>query len=138
MQKIVMSKKTKGDSTFLATLVAIFVMIVFFMSMFYVYAQIATQNKVERTYRQYLLRMEREGYLTTAEKSSLISDLTALGVKNIDLSGTSVSPVAYGGEITLHIVGDLEVDKIVYTGVTWQRQKGDVHIDILKTGTALY
>lgn len=131
-------KKTKGDSTYLATLIAIFVILVLFTSLFYVYAQIQKQNKVERVYRQYLLEMETKGYLTSSAKARLISDLTACGVENIDLTGTSQSPVGYGQPVYLCIKGDLKVDRLNFVGSNASKGQGVMHIDIKKSGTALY
>ena len=109
-----------------------------FLALFLNYSQIVRQNKVERTYRKYLLKMEKEGCLNGSDQANLITELTALGVKNIDLTGTSTAPVGYGQTVTLHIAGDLEVDKLLFTGSNPTRGKEDVHIEIEKTGTALY
>lgn len=141
--KKLFDKKTKGDSTYVATMISIFVLVGLFAALFYTFAQISTQNKIERTYRQYLLVMETQGQLTSSAKAQLIADLTALGMENIDLTGTSESPVAYGGTVTLHISGDLSVDR-VKTGTasgggnTLVKGREVIHIDITKTGTALY
>lgn len=136
--KKLLQKKTEGASTYVSTLVSIFVMILLFLALFFNYAQIANQNKVERIYRQYLLRMEREGYLTAADRTSLMTELTAVGLENIDLSGTSMTAVGYGNEVRLCIRGDLQVDRLEFTGGNPSRKKGVVHIEIEKTGTALY
>lgn len=131
-------EKTDGASTYVATLISIFVMIILFLALFLNYAQVVNQNKVERIYRQYLLRMEREGYLTAADRTSLVAELEAVGLKNIDLSGTSMTAVGYGGEVRLCINGDLEIDKIEFAGGSPARKKGEIHIEIERTGTALY
>ena len=141
--KKIASSKTKGDSTYVATMISIFVLVGLFAALFLSFAQISSQNKIERTYRQYLLVMETQGCLTASAKAQLIADLTALGLTNIDLTGTSETPVAYGGTITLHIEGDLVKDAIkegTATGGGKTLVKGQevIHIDITKTGTALY
>lgn len=134
----VLEKKTKGASTYVSTLICIFVITILFLALFLNYAQVVNQNKVERVYRKYLLRMEREGYLTAADKTSLITELEAVGLKNIDLSGTSMTAVGYGNEVRLCISGDLEIDKIEFVDGSPTRKKGDIHIEIERTGTALY
>ncbi len=83
--------------------------------------------------------METEGCLSSTLESELVAELTSLGLRNISTSGSSTAPVGYGGEITLHIVGDLPVDQIRFgAGGTASKVKEDVHVDITKTGTALY
>ena len=136
-------KTTAGDSTYVATMISIFVLVALFAALFFSFARISSQNRIERTYRQYLLVMETKGCLTPSAKAQLIADLTALGLENIDLTGTSESPVAYGGTVTLRIRGDLSVDAVrAGTGSGGGRilTKGRevVHIDVTKTGTALY
>lgn len=132
-------KKECGGSTYVATMISIFIIVLLFLALFLNYAQVQTQNRIERTYRKYLLKMETEGYLTSAESGALIAELTALGVKNIDLSGSSLSPVGYGQEVVLHIVGDVDIDKLNFNvSGDPARVKEALHIDIRKTGTALY
>lgn len=133
-----LQEKTEGASTYVATLVSIFFMVILFLALFLNYAQVVEQNKVERIYRQYLLRMEREGYLTAADRTSLLTELEAVGLENIDLSGTSMTAVGYGNEVRLCIRGDLQVDRLEFTGGNPSRKKGVVHVEIEKTGTALY
>lgn len=139
MKRRLLLHKEKGNSTYVATLISIFMMVVLFLVLFLNYAQITNQNKVERVYRKYLLRMETEGCLTASMEGELVAELTSLGLKNISLSGSSNSPVGYGGEITLHIEGDLPVDQIKFgANASPARVKEDVHVSITKTGTALY
>jgi hypothetical protein len=134
-----LKKRAQGDSSFVATLICMFAMVTLFVALFYAYAQNVNQNKVERVYRQYLFRMEREGYLTPTDKAGLLADLTALGLKNIDLTGTSFSAVGYGNEVRLVIKGDLEVDAIKFgTGGDPSKAREEIHIEVEKTGTALY
>ena len=136
-------KKTAGDSTYVATMVSIFVLVGLFAALFFSFVQISAQNKIERTYRQYLLVMETQGYLTSSAKAQMIADLTALGLTNIDLTGTTETEVAYGGTVTLHIEGDLAVDAVqtgtaAGGGSTLVKGREVIHVDITKTGTALH
>jgi len=131
-------KKTNGDSTYVATMISIFVLVGLFAALFFSFAQISAQNKIERCYRQYLLVMETQGCLTASAKAQLLTDLTALGLENIDLTGTTETEVAYGGTVTLHISGDLRVDKVKESGGSLVKGREVVHIDITKTGTALH
>lgn len=133
-----LKKKEEGASTYLATMLSIFVIFLLFLALFLNYSQVAAQNKVERSYRKYLLLMEKEGYLTSEAQSDLLTELTALGMSNISLSGTSTTAVGYGGEVVLHIEGDLEVERLKFTAGSSARAQEDVHVVIEKTGTALH
>lgn len=62
---------------------------------------------VSQTARNYILRMETVGYLTSAEEEDLIRQLTTEGVSEIDLTGTTRAPVGYGAEIVLRISGKI-------------------------------
>lgn len=65
------------------------------------------RDRIDTTARQYLLKMETEGYLNAAAQKSLTSALTAGGMTIVNLSGTTTSPVPYGQGITLYIRGSL-------------------------------
>lgn len=129
-------RKVRGESTYVATLVALMVLMLFVVSTIYSYSNVVKQNKVVRIERQYLLKMEKEGYLTESDKALLLQDLTDAKLTNIDLSGTSMSPVGYGNTVTLSVCGDLEVNRINFAMSS--KEQGVIHIEIKKTGTALY
>lgn len=69
---------------------------------------IRQQSEVTQIAREYILRMETEGSLTAEDRAGLVYELGAQGVTEIDLSGTTLSPVAYGDRIVLLIQGKLE------------------------------
>lgn len=68
--------------------------------------------EISQLSRQYILKMETEGYLNESSKQSLLQELQALGVQNIDLSGTTLQPVSYGETILLKIKGTVSVRTI--------------------------
>ena len=135
--KKVFSKKAKGDSAYLATLVSISMLLILVVGLLYVYGETISRNEVERVHRKYMLAMEREGYLSSTNMANLTNDLTSLGCSNINISG-SLSPVGYGNTITLKIECDLEVKKITITAAGGVAGRGLRHIVIEKSGTALY
>ena len=93
---------------------AIFTIIaVAFMLVFYVgwMANVTKKDEVRQIGREYILAMESEGRLTSSMESSLRSELASKGLRNINLSGTTMTDVGYGNEIFLCIRGDLEVDR---------------------------
>ena len=89
-------KKKKGSiSKFgipLFTIVAVFSIIVMFITYLNDFDK---KDNVGIIAREYLLRMETEGYLNSTDEAELIKDLTECGVKNISLSGTTKNKVGY-------------------------------------------
>ena len=65
------------------------------------------KTAVSQTARNYILRMETVGYLTQAEEGELLRELAADGVRDVDLTGTTRTPVGYGSEIVLRISGKI-------------------------------
>lgn len=63
---------------------------------------------VRQIARQYILRMETVGYLTEADRIRMGQELSGVGVTQLELEGTTLSPVQYGDIITLEIRGVLE------------------------------
>lgn len=58
--------------------------------------------------RKYILKMETEGYLTEDNEDQLLWELHRAGVRSVDISGTTLAPVAYGDTIVLKIRGNVE------------------------------
>ena len=137
--KEILSKKAKGMSQFLATLICLGVIFTFVMAMVYAFGGIIKEDDVNRIHRKYLLSMEREGYLTPAYEAALINELTAEGATNISLAGTSNAPVGYGNTVILRIECDIPVSRIQWTsGFVGQRTGGTKHVIVEKEATAFY
>lgn len=131
-------KKDKGTvmSIFppIFAIIAVAVMLVFYMGWM---GNIARNDEVRQIGREYILAMETEGRLTSSLESSMRSDLSAKGLKNIDLSGTTMSDVGYGNEIFLCVKGDLEVDSFQTTGfLQMVRGTSTIPIEIKLASTA--
>ena len=135
--KELMNKKVRGDSTYVATVVSLFMIMVIFMGMLYVYGGTISRNEVERVQRKYLLAMEREGYLSSTNKANRTQELTNMGCSNIVITG-SLTPVGYGNTIVLKIECDLEVKALVFQGNKARAGRRTTHVVIEKSGTALY
>ena len=97
----------------LLTIMALAVMLLFFSGCM---ANISARDNVYQLSRRYILQMEAEGCLTSSMESRLKSDLTAAGMNNISLTGTTTSEVDYGNVIVLNITGDLKVNSYSTTG----------------------
>ena len=67
--------------------------------------------------REYLLRMETEGYLTEEAASEMISEIEKTGAVNINLAGTTLTKSEYGKEIILSIYADIPMNEMVITNL---------------------
>ena len=63
------------------------------------------KSEVNQIARKYILQMETKGYLTEADKSSLLLDLETIGLQQISINGTTNTQVHYGEIIQLQING---------------------------------
>ena len=131
-------KKDKGNimSIFpgVFTIVAVAMMLVFYIGWM---GNVAKNDEVRQVGREYILAMETEGRMSSSMESAMRSELSAKGLKNIDLSGTTTSDVGYGNEIFLNVKGDLEVDTYSTNGFFGLVRGSDtIPIEIRLTSTA--
>lgn len=95
------------------------------------------RESADQIAREYILRMETQGYLSEEMKNNLISDLGDIGVKSINLQGTTMSKAAYGDEIVLMINADIETEEHVFEGLLSKRtDRKTRHIKISKKSTS--
>ncbi len=73
---------------------------------------VETLERAEQIARQYMLRMEADGYLTTEAGNELVNDLMGIGGDRINLSGTTMGRCEYGTTIKLCISMRLPVETI--------------------------
>lgn len=102
-------RKKSGASLvdFTSVLLCVLAMLVIISVFFHISELLIVRMDISQTSRKYMLRMETQGYLTEAGRRGLEQELTTLGLIDIDLSGTTLSPVAYGDVIVLHVKGRL-------------------------------
>ncbi|PJI06579.1 MULTISPECIES: hypothetical protein [Clostridium] len=98
------NKKSEGGiEVVVATLVAVlalgFTMVYFISNMI----PVINKYKVETVVRKYALKEEQEGYLSPSNVSSMESELKNIGISNINISGTTLSPVEYGEDVLINI-----------------------------------
>ncbi|MBL4932274.1 hypothetical protein [Clostridium paridis] len=118
----------------LISLVAIFIVIMVFIV---TNASLEKKDKVDIIVRDYLLSMETEGYLIPTDEEQLVNELKDLGVKNINLTGTTLSNVGYGNKITLSVSGDLEVKEYSLNNLfSVNKRVSTLSINILKSSIA--
>lgn len=131
-------KKDKGNmmSIFPAiiTILAVSIMMIFYIGWM---ANVTKMDEVRQISRAYILAMETEGRLTDTMESSMRSELSAKGLKNIDLSGSTMSDAGYGNAIYLKVSGNLEINSYSTTGgFKLLRNAGSIPINITLESTA--
>lgn len=100
----ILKKKSEGGiEVVIATLIAVlalgFIMIYFISNM----VPIINKYKAETVVRKYMLKEEQEGYLTAANTSAMESELKNIGISSMDISGTTLSPVDYGNDVSIDV-----------------------------------
>lgn len=131
-------KKKKGSiAKFgipLFTIVAVFSVVVMLVTYLSDYDG---KDRADLVAREYLLRMETQGYLNSTDESELYKDLSDLGMKNISITGTTRSKVGYGKKITLSIKGQLEISNYTVTDIFKITKTSQLaNININKSSTA--
>lgn len=98
----------------LVALIGIVMMMAFLVIIFGAFSSISHKWEMRQTAREFMLRMETEGYLDDAAKDELIKELEESGLKNVDLSGTTINPVGYGDKIYLCISGTYDENILAF------------------------
>lgn len=95
------------------------------------YSKIVQQRlAVDNIAKEYLYIAEENGFLTSSNIDSLVNDLEKAGCyrESIDLTGTTITQVAYGGRVTVSIY--CEYDNPLFTLFTKQiSNTNDFHVD---------
>ncbi len=101
-------KKARGNiANLLATGLCVLAMTVVVMEYMDSVSLIHSKWEIVQLARKYILRMETCGYLTGEDETKLMYELEQLGVKEVNLAGSTVNQVGYGEEIRLQIKGRL-------------------------------
>ena len=103
-----LKRKDKGIlDQFLPAIVVIVLLAVLWTGSMISASNIDRSSDIHQVARTYLLRMEADGYLTEENRNLMISELEALDMENIDLTGTSFTDVGYGNQIRMVIREEL-------------------------------
>lgn len=103
------AEKQKGNVVeLMATGLCILSLCTLMMAFFDYVDLIGQKNEVVGLARKYLLKMETTGCLGESDRRSLIRELEELGIEEIVLDGTTLSPTTYGQPVTLKIAGRLK------------------------------
>lgn len=100
-----LGRKRKGNIIdWLGSVIVILAIVLLILSYLNFTRVFDIKEDVKQVSREYMLKMETVGYLTPEDSVSLTNRLNALGVKNIDLTGSTVGePAGYGNSIVLSI-----------------------------------
>lgn len=108
IKRLVESKKGSVD-ILIMSLFAILVLNVLFMFLMSNYKPIVQYENAQNICRQYMLKTEEDGYLTSDEKDSMNKTLKSIGINDADFSGTTLSQVTYGQTVTIKIKFTLKI-----------------------------
>ena len=112
-----LKRKDKGIlDQFLPAIIVIVLLAVLWTGSMISASTIDRSTDIQQVARTYLLKMETDGYLTEENRNLLLSDLAALDMEQIDLTGTTITDVGYGNRIDLVIRGVVNLKDIDYKG----------------------
>lgn len=134
-----MTGKSKGSILdFLSILLMILGMSIVVMAYLECTNLMMKKLEIGQISRKYILKMESDGYLKEPEKESLLQELKNAGMSGIDISGTTLQPVAYGEEVYLKIEGTVEGKVLKTSEEMWREgfEKGIFHVEEERMSTA--
>ena len=134
-----MLKKKKEASiveNMLVMLLELVVVSAFLVIIFGAFSGISDKWGMRQVAREYMLRMETEGYLSSSDRVALIEELEEYGLYNISLSGTTTSRQEYGSRIYLCITGTYDDNILAFAGGLSKVTENPVTITINKQSTA--
>ena len=103
----------------------------------YTNTNVNKKSQIDTIARSYLLKMEGQGYLNSADESELNRELQSLGVTNINLTGTTRSNVEYGNKITLSISGVIDLPNYNVANLfKVEKTENLVNFKVIKSSTA--
>ncbi|MCR3761443.1 hypothetical protein [Clostridium felsineum] len=103
MQHLLNMKKEGGVQIVIATLIGILIMSSVFLYFVSNIIPINATYKAETIARKYMLKIEEDGYLKEENSEKMINEFASIGISNIDISGTTLSPVTYGESVYLKV-----------------------------------
>lgn len=133
-------KKESGNvGQLLPSLLTVFV--VFYLIILYltVAQDLERKNNLDMLARQYIIRMETFGKLTSDDRDNLKAALEGMGCRNIDFSGTDMTEVGYGNPVNLSITGEIPTRRIVWlAGLNTGASDEYISFTIRKASTGKY
>lgn len=113
--------KSAGDTSYVGAAFVMFMMLFMILILGTSYSvwmcQFDASEKVDLIMTSTIKTMETKGCLDSTLKTSLNTDLSKIGMKNIVISGTT-SKQSYGEEINISVSGKIDMaDKTVFSGL---------------------
>lgn len=104
-----MGRKREGSTLdFLSVCICILAMSIVVTAYFYCSDLLLRKGQVSQVARCYILKMETVGCLTEGDKNRMLAELQNIGLRGIDLTGSTMNPVEYGDSVILHIRGKIQ------------------------------
>ena len=144
-----MKRKKKGVGDLIVcmiTILAMFAILIFGIDLFKTVSLAIQKEQIQRiflilVYKRHVLEYNYS-YINnslTQAMNELINELTALGVTDISLSGTTMSPAGYGNAIYLVVTGHISVPgKTGLDGWRWIKRNEAVGFRINQKSIAKY
>lgn len=105
----IIKKKKKGFVDKMVPLLLVILSVFIVMEILICWGtQMKMNQKAEDLMREYIIKMEANGYLTQADKSSLEQSLNDIGITVSNWGNTTLEQVGYGEKIILEINGQAE------------------------------
>ena len=136
LEKIKKKKEASIIENMLVLLLMNIIVCAFLVVIFGAFSGISDKWGMRQVAREYLLIMETEGYLSATDQANLIDELESYGLRNISLSGTTVSEVDYGDRIYLCISGTYDENILSFAGGISKVTENPVMITINRQTTA--
>lgn len=96
-------KKNGSADAVIMSLLALLALSVLFVFTLSNYEPIIKYGEAQNICRQYMLKAEEDGYLTSTNENNMLQKLQDVGINNADLSGTTLTQVTYGQDVTINI-----------------------------------
>lgn len=132
LRSIVLKKKDGRVDKQVSLTIAMMVMGIMLIMMSHTFNDMEAKNNIEHVGRNYMLRIESNGYLDKEDERGMIGELQALGVTNINTTGTTKSKPGYGNQCSLNVNGKYNLtvlDVISIFNVKESKKAVDVSID---------
>ena len=126
-------------SAVLVNIISLFVFYAMVVMMIDSTKTLDTKNSIYAIGDEYIQLMMSEGYLTPEDKADLTEKLEALGVHDIDFTGTTFTQVGYGERITLQMTYKCERITHNLTSIfSIGRESREITGSYLRKATAFY
>ncbi len=110
---LLMKKDGRVDkgATLLFYMMIMFIMVITSLNAF---KDMENKNNIGHVGRNYMLRIESNGYLSKSDEFNMVRELESLGVTDINTIGTTKSKVGYGNECLLNISGKYKMTVVEF------------------------